>query len=107
MIELNEYALEKAREATYFGGLEAAIVAYLEALPKNPRDGSEQTRKASNDGTCAPPAMPCVPNSGFDSRDGGQLLKLFEDHYWDSLEQHKEILLFHIRSILTLTEPKK
>jgi len=39
------------------------------------------------------------------ARDGGQLLKLLEDHYWDSLEPHKEIILFHIRSVFSLMEP--
>jgi hypothetical protein len=25
-------------------------------------------------------------------------LRWFEEHYWDSLEQHKEMILLHIRS---------
>lgn len=29
-----------------------------------------------------------------------ELLVLFEDHYWDSLATHKELLLQHIRFVL-------
>ncbi|TWA89555.1 hypothetical protein [Bradyrhizobium stylosanthis] len=30
----------------------------------------------------------------------GQLLALFEDHYWDSLEKDKDIVLLHVKSVL-------
>lgn len=64
--ELNQDALEAAREATYFGGLEAAIVAYLEALPGAGAENAAPSKHMQE--------TECRPNSGFDSRDRGQAL---------------------------------
>lgn len=48
------------------------VADYPDLMQELSRAGAERVLGASNDGPRRPPAMPHVPNSGFDSRDGSQ-----------------------------------
>lgn len=53
------------------------------------------------------PSLPCACAESVIDRVVATVLERLEDHYWDSLSEHKELIIKHVRGALSYPAPVK